>query len=24
MQTLLEAHVHAHLDELAAIEPNFR
>ena len=24
MQTLLEAHVHAHLDELAAIEPNLR
>jgi len=24
MQTLLEAHVHAHLEELAAIEPNFR
>jgi hypothetical protein len=24
MQTLLEAHVHAHLNELAAIEPNFR
>lgn len=24
MQTLLEAHVHAHLDELSAIEPNFR
>lgn len=24
MQTLLEVHVHAHLEDLAAIEPNFR